>query len=171
MKISLKNIRRSKKGNAVLDAMFIVVLLITFTLAVIMIKEPYDEIHEAINADPNLSNESKAYMNDYHERYPKIFDGGFLTIFIFLWMAGIITSFFVDTHPIFFIIIVALLVIVLFVTGLLVNSYEEITDTDAYNSIKADFPKSHFIISNLVEVIIVVAASMTIALMSRRVIM
>ena len=104
----------SKKGNAILDVIFIIIFIFGFALSTIIGYKFFLDINEDLQDQDTFNNQSKEILNDLEGKYPSLFDGAFLVILIFLWIAGIVASFMVDTNPIFLVATVVMMVFVLF---------------------------------------------------------
>ena len=118
-----------------------------------------------IQADDDINDVAKVKMQTMEDSYPSTMDYLFLTALILFWIFAIVSSFLVDTHPVFLIISVILLVIVLIVGAEISNSYEELSEETLFST--GDFPITHYILSHLVIVILFIAFSILIALYAK----
>jgi hypothetical protein len=92
-------------------------------------------------------------------------DGVFAFVFIGLWIVTIVSSFMIDSHPIYFIVALLLLIGVLIFGVYAGNVYQEIIADDAgMDAVSQQFPITDYILSNLFLVGLVVGISIMIAL-------
>ena len=82
-------------------------------------------------------------------------------------MLLLITSFLIDTHPVFFIVTVVLLLAVFVVSMFIANAYEELTQDADLAAFSVQFPFTNFIMSNLLLIMIVMGLSTGVALYAK----
>lgn len=168
MKEIFLNIKKHKKANAVLDTAMVIVVLVIFGLLTIFTWNIWQDLKPSLDASFNESVEAQAAVDVIETRYPSLFDGLFLFIFIGLWITTLIASFMIDTHPIFFIVSFILLIIVLVSAVYIGNFYEEIVTTDSMGDSYTYFPAMHHVLSNLLIYAIVIGASITLVLFGKK---
>jgi len=164
-KRNLNSISRfNKKGNVFTDIILVVVVLLGMAIVGVIANNMFGDLNADIQADPDINNATKVMTGDLEARFPLFMDGAFLFAFVLLWLFVIVSSLFIDAHPIFFIISLLLLLFGYGVIMMMGNTYEElITDTD-FSSITVDFPYTHFIMNNLLTLSIAMGSSVLIAL-------
>ena len=159
---------KKKKGNIILES--ITVLIIIFALALIFIfgRVVLSDFNSEIQNDTTWSNESKTVMQRDTTNYPRVADAGIVLAFGLLWLVTIATSFFVDTHPVFFAISFILVIIVLIVAASLSNAFEEMTTTDTeFGEAANSFPMTNFLLNHLPYLIFAIAISVAISLYAK----
>lgn len=153
----------SKKGNALSDGLIILVSIFVLLIFFVFSYSAYTDSYADIQADLT-SNESLALHSDYNTRIPQTLDSALVFAFVLLWVGAVILAFFIDTHPIFFILTMLLLIGVLIVGAILSNTYTElIADT----SLDTSFPMMSFIMQHLVAFIMGVVISIVLALYAK----
>lgn len=155
-----------KKGNAILDGIFVVVILFAFALIAPIGYDIFTELNDDIQSDGGISGSTKNISSDLHTRYPSAVDGLFFFAFILIWAFVVVASFMVDTKPYFLVFSIILLAALLFIGAELANAYDDFTN-DEYSSIIDKFPKTNFIMQHLFETIAVIAASILIVLFGK----
>lgn len=156
-----------KKGNAILDSILVLVVLFAFILIVIIGKIIFDDTNDEIQSDANFDNSTKAIVQEQNTRYTTLFDGAFIFIFALVWILALVASFFIDTHPIFLVITVILLIIVFIIGAYLGNAYEEFSLEDDFSSVVPSFPMANWVMTHLLIVIGVVAFSIVLAMFAK----
>jgi len=145
----------SKKGNAAVNVLYMVVIIFVFVIVTAFAYRMNDELNTEIQADDSISTEAKAVMAQKNASMPTTFDYAAIMIFGLLWMGALLSAFLLDTHPAFMMlgIIVALLLIM--VPPYLANFYEDaVTHTDI--DTEDVFPLTTFMMKHLLEYYIVV---------------
>lgn len=168
-KAFMKNLNfRSKKGNAVLDLLFTVVIVFIFALFIIGGYLAWSGISTELQADPDISDSGKAIATSIDSNYPAWFDNAFLFVFLGLWIAAMLFAYMIDTLPIYFVVTLILLIFILVVGAYLSNAYEDITTDGDLGVVAQNFPIMNWIFSYLVEVITVMGLSITLVLYAKR---
>lgn len=103
------------------------------------------------------------------ERTGSALDGMFVLFFILLMISLIISSYFIETHPVFFIFSLILFLLLIPVSMFVSNMNEDLSqaNTDFFN-IKENFPMSNFIFQNMPIWIITTGAIVLILLYMKR---
>lgn len=156
-----------KKGNVISDSIMVMVVLLIFILSIFFGKFLLNEWNDDVQADDDMNNLSKEIVSTQNARYSGFFDGLFMMFFILIWALVLVASFKIETHPIFFIFTVILLIIVFMVAAELGNFYEEITAEDDISTVVAGFPMANYIMSNMLMVIIVIGFSIVLVLFGK----
>lgn len=153
-----------RKGNAILDTLMVMVVIFAFSIISMVVFKAFSEINTDIQADDELSNETKEISGTLHDRFPSLFDGLFIFIFVMLWIVVIVASFNIDSHPIFMVVSVILLAIVLLLGAMISNTYDDIVGDDDFSSSTTEFPMSNFVLSHLVQFILGIGTTIIIVL-------
>jgi len=157
----------ASKGNAVFDTILIMVVVFLVALISFAGIRIYNEVNTDFQLDPDMSAESKTMMSTGLTQYPLMMDNAIATIFILLWIAALIFSFLIRTHPVMFVFTLILLIFVIIVSGMLSNSFMEVVDDTEFSSYQSSFPITIFILSHYIEFITVVALSISLVLFTR----
>ena len=152
----LKRLNFSKKASGVLDTIFIIVALFIFVFLGIMGSKVLSEVKTDIQADVT-GTEGLTAFNEVESRYNSTMDGVILFAFCLLWIAAIITSFLLDSHPIFFITSITLLIFLLIAGAIMGNFYEEFMSDAEWVSMTSALPISYWIMTNILLVTVFVA--------------
>jgi len=156
---------KHKKSNAVLDTVLVIIVLTVVGVVWFFSFWTGGIINTDLQADAELS-EGHTEFNKITE-LPSNFDNLFVFVFVVLWVGALIASYNVDTHPVFFIITILLLLAVFFVSMVLGNTYEEVTTDADFTGHYLLYPKMNWIMTHLLLVAIIVGGSVTIALFAK----
>lgn len=156
-----------KKGNVIFDTLLVIVVLIVFSLVSILGYKIYSDFNTDLQADADINEYAKNMSSDMNTRYPSIFDGAFVLLFILLWVFIIVSSFMIDTHPIFFVCMLLLSVFVIIIAASLANSWNDVTQDAEFASLLVDFPITVYIIQHYVLYVVMLMFTAMIALYAK----
>jgi len=160
---------KSKKGDAVSDTITILIVIFVFAFISLLTYKSFmdseQDITAMLNDSSNLArNESLASINTVKNDFPGIFDGAMITILVGLWIFALISAYFIDSHPIFMILSVILLVFVLIAAAIIGNVGQELIEDSEFDSIRADFPITTWILNHMLAVVLVISFSIVLVL-------
>lgn len=163
----LGNFRKKKKANAVLESLTILIVLVLMGIVSVVTYMAFDQVNTDILADSDMNVEAQNISNDLFSIYPELFDNLFLFAFGLFILFLIVSTFFLDTHPIFFILTVIALISVFLVGMLLTNVYDDLMMDSSLASYANSFTYTGWIISNSVPIIIVLGFLIAIILYAK----
>jgi len=156
--------RKSKKSNAILDSLMTVVVLLVIAVSTVMVWNVWKDLSPSLYEEVSGNAEATASLDVVENKYTSVMDGAFLFIFIGLWLTTLVASWMIDTHPIFFVVSLILFVFVLGLSVYIGNFYEEFITSEDMNETYQYFPATHYIMTNLLIVTIIIGASIMIVL-------
>jgi len=159
---TVKKKRRVKKGSP-LDLLVIMVTLLGFAMALIVGFTVYNSIAPSLNAS---STAQQITANTYDQF--GVWDNLFMAALIGLSLTSVISAAFVRTTPLFFVLSIFLLAMVLVVGAVIVNVWDDVSTSGAFSGVNSTFPKTFFLMDNLLLYLLVVGALIVIALYSVR---
>ena len=146
-----KTFLKSKQGNAVIDTMVIIIAIFAISIAAMALYSPLQDINTDIQADLEMSNQSKEIIQDTDDLYVNFWDGVIVFLVVMLWLGSLIAGFFIDSHPVFFVIAFLLLVFVFYIAAILANEHAEIRTDVGFKELGATQTKTNFIMDHMVE--------------------
>jgi len=138
--------------------MFIIVI-VTVSLISLFIWKAWSELEPSMRTDINMT-EAEEVMDEVETRYPSMIDGLILLIFLGMWIFGVAASYFSESHPFLFGMMLILVVFVIIAGMMLSNFYEELFEDEELSTVGADFPVTHWILTHLLIIGITIAVSM-----------
>lgn len=153
-----------KKGNAVLDGILVLIVIFVFSIVIIGGNYVAKTINTDIQSDGDIQEITKDEISDLSSGYSGFFDNLFIFMLVLLTGFVVVASFVVDSHPLFFIFAIVLLVSLFFIAGGVSNAYEDIANTDGFENTSNDFPKTYFVMTHLVETLILITGLILLAL-------
>lgn len=160
--------RKSKRGNAIADsitALISIVILMSIALVgYVVYKEFAVEMRDSPNINQQIAQDTVDRANDY----ANYMDNIIALVLVMSWIGILIFSFLVDSHPVFLIISILLMLVVLVVAADVSNTYQDLADDETISTYSADFPKAWFIADNLVMIILLIGASTMVVLYGKQ---
>lgn len=160
---------RNKKGLAIMEIMFVMIILFVFGFISMIIFQTYKEISPDLRSEfvSSGSNSSVVVVDDVTNRYPSTFDALVLICLILLWIVVLVSAFLVDSHPLFFIASIIVFVFILIAGGILGQFYDELIVDDSLSGLSDDFPITNWILEHLFFLILLVGFSVLLVLYGR----
>lgn len=158
---------KSKKGNAVLDGITILVVVVVLGLSSLFASYLMDTTNTDIQTDPDLSSEAQAVTGNLNSVMPSLMDNAFLFAFILFTLFVVVSVFMIDTHPVFFVFSVILLIGVFIVGGLLANAYDDVASDSDLASYANNLTYTAWVMKHLLELIIGIGFLTLIALFAK----
>lgn len=152
------------KGQ-VMELIIVSVLMCVFFVALLFASNLYNSFSEKTDIFSGTAQEQR--IGDSVERSFISLDYGMLMLAIGLVISTVVSGFFIQTHPIFFIVSLICLIIVVSITPILSNSFMGIATTDEFTESAEDLPVSINIIGNLPIFVTVAGILLSIALYAK----
>lgn len=157
----------SKRGQLAAELLFLVIFLMAMGLTLILSHKTQTDINTEIQADPTMNAEAKASMQTVTTNYPSTWDNGMVILIVLFWVFLLVSAYYIDTHPVFFIINLVIIIILLSVVIIIANAYTDVTGDADLATYAADFPKLAFLMSHIIILITVMALSTGVVLYAK----
>ena len=158
------NLNFNKRGSSVIDIIFLMVAVVSVGLAFLFISMSFDDISTDILADGDLGSDGDAILSESNASFSGWADYSIGFVFFGLIIGIMITSYFVDAHPVFFVLSLILFIFVIFAGVYLSNAFQEVVNETDLVVTKASFPITMFIVNNLIMLLIATFVLMCIIL-------
>jgi len=156
--------KKNKKGGGVTEGIFIVIIIavvaIIWTASTYLLTDVEDDVTSSLT-----STQANDTFKNTVIQLPNNLDGAFTVILVLFWLGAIIFAFFVDTHPIWFVISIIALIMILALAAIVANAYDDF-NTDL-NPDSNPMPKMYFVMSHLVEFIIGIVLTIFLSLFAK----
>jgi len=155
--------KKQKKANAILDSIMILIMLFAMGVCLVYIYSALNPVYEDlyISFNETGNNWSRDFIQEQDENYPIFWDAAIVFIFLGMWLTGLIAGYLLDTYPIFFLIVIIIIVPILFVGITLSNVYDDLMLEDDIIEYKSQFPMSYWIITHFLSIAIIVILSIS----------
>ncbi len=160
--------RLGTKANAVIDTAVWIVIFAVFAIISVTGYFIWLDISPQIAEDTANSWVANETIDMTTERYPSLFDGLAIFIFVMLWVMALIASFTIDTHPIFFGVSLILLLFVIISSIYIANFYDDYFSDEEFNNVTANFPMTTWVFEHYLTITIVIAMSLLVALYGKQ---
>ena len=154
----------NKKGSSVIDIIFVMVFLVVIGLIFFFVNYSFSEVKDDIIAGGDLGATESANLESYYQGFSSWNDYAVGFIFFGLIIGILVTAYFVDAHPVFFVISLILFIFVIFVGVFVSNAFQEVINETDLAVTKTHFPITIFIINNLIMLLIATFVMMSIIL-------
>lgn len=159
--------RPSKKGNIGFDIIMFMAALFVFGLVIYFTNFMQSEMNDELQEDDDIPQVVKELSQDSLDYNVNMWDNAFMFFFVLLWISIIITSFFIDTHPLFLIISLILMVFIIIIAAYMANTYEDFINDEDLAEFSNSFPKMNYVFAHLVEFMIAVFVTTAIAVFGK----
>lgn len=139
---NFKRLLKSKKGDWT-SVIFIIVVLFALAITIPVGKLIIDEVTTGfidLNATTPIASEATDILIENNNRYAAVWDGLFLTILILVFFGTVVSSFFIRSHPLFYIVGMIVQTIFVFLSMIFGEAIDEIYSTGVFPNITANFP-------------------------------
>lgn len=156
-----------KKANVILDSVLVVVVLFVLGLISVVGYMVLSDFDDSMQNDTSISDDAKNITRDMVQDYPTIWDGAIVFMVALLWIASIVSSFLIDSHPVFLVIAVLGLGFVIIFAGYMSNAFEDFADDSEISPYANQFPFTLWIFDHLVMIVLAIGFSIGIALYAK----
>lgn len=155
-----------KKGNVIVDGILFLIVVFVVTLIALFGGKLFTDLRPDITNDLQ-HNESKEAFNEIDTRYPTVLDGLIVLIFFGMWAAGIASALMSPNHPLLFGVMMIAMVFVIIAGVILGNFYEELFEDAELATLTDSYPKTHWILTHMLQIGIVIVFSIAIIYFGR----
>lgn len=160
------NFFKHKKAGGLTEITYLMVIM--FVLAISLLIAVYVlDLMQPIMSESLTEPEVNETYQDFATRTPSSLDSMFMLCFVLLWIGAVILAFFVDTHPVWFIISLVGLVFVLMIAGVLSNTYAEVQSDLQSDGLTTSLPMTSYVMEYLVHFIIAIVFSIFVSLFAK----
>jgi len=138
----------------------IVIVLIIFALINLVVFKAFNEVNDFVQTDDDMTNSSKAVVQDLNDRYTSTFDGAFITVFVLLFIVGMAVSWMSFEHPFFLVGSIVIMIFILLAGGILSNVWGDFTNEDDYSDLAPQFTVTDWILDHYLMVSLGMVLSM-----------
>ena len=145
-----------KKGNAIVEGLTILIVCVIFAIGGVFANMIFDDLNSGIQSDDEMGTVAKETTGNLYSKFPTLIDNLFLFLFSMFVVFVMVSVFMVDTHPIFFIIAIILLISVFIAAIFIGNAYNELASDPEVAPYANAMPYMSFVMRHIVEMIIAV---------------
>ncbi len=158
-------IQTRKRKGSVFDIPFIIVFMFIFATTIIVsftLINGYNDVMQTTDIPYDVSNYTQSGITAVGT-----FDSGFVLLLGGLIISTILSAFFIQSHPAFFIVSLIALAIFIAIAVIFSNLYEEVETSAELSSSAANYPLISNIMSNLPIIVVAIGVGILIALYAK----
>lgn len=156
-----------RRGQFSVESVFLVVILFGIGITIVIANMVNKDINAELQNDTSMQPVALADLQGSVTRFPQYMDNVVMLALILIWAVMLITSYFIDTHPVFFVVGLLLLLFLIGAVITVSNTYEDfITDSDVA-SFALDFPKTNYIMQHMVIIMVLITLTTGIVLYAK----
>lgn len=141
-----------RKGT-VADSVYLVITLFAVAMMIVLGYKVFDSANDHLQDTDNIPQSGKDVSQNFYDSYVTVFDYGFLTILVFLFLATVILGAMVNTSPILFFLSTFLTLTVIVLAAIFANAYDEFQSTSQMSVYAAQFTIIPFVMQHFVVII------------------
>ena len=154
-----------KKGNMILAGLVILAMIFSLVLVVFMLKvNVLDPFNADVQASDDYGTDSKQISSSTSTNYASQWDFVIVLVFITAWVSSMLLGRDLDTNVVYFGVAVIIMIFVVMVGMMLEGVYEDTIGDPEYVGIELSFPYTHWLMTHLVQTIIIVMLSIGVVL-------
>jgi len=155
------------KRASITDILVMIIILFTVAMTVMFAYKIMGGIRAQLAVNPQVSAAALAVYDKPYNAFPNTFDKVFLLLYVGLLLASLIGAWYVDVHPVFFVISLFLLIFFMIVAGVVNNVYATMMQNSNFSSFESQFPIINLFMGNLIGVMVITSALIMIALFAK----
>ena len=129
----------SKKGN-VGDIAIWIIVVVTLIIAIPFGFRIWSAINDEIQANDTFSADTKAVTQNMTNKLPAYWDGGFLLLVFLIYIAILVSVWFIDIHPVFIALTIISAILLVVVGGIFNNITEQMIKSSGLATATSNFP-------------------------------
>lgn len=153
-----------RRGNVALDIIVMFICLGVLGMIFLFMYPPLKTALTNIGQTTNLTTQGQRNLENTRDVFPSLYDSAFVFFFLGVWIFFLISAYFIENHPIFFIITLIIMIIALLVIPIIGNAVSGVGNTSTQ---QASFPYIIFILNHFLELCLLVFFTVVIALFAR----
>lgn len=136
------------KRASFMDNLAVFIFIIIIVLVMVLCMFTLSGINSQFSASgaPTVATTS---LNNFTTKFNGIADGSIILFLIILWVGTMITSFFLESYPVFFVIFITLSVVSFFILAPLTNVIVTFMEDSNFATIVASLPLTSFVLNHL----------------------
>lgn len=156
------------KGNVAIDILLMAIVLFGITLVYIWVNKINTDITTPMIQQNLTGNQGTQMLTQQRDNFAPLWDNLGTLLFGLIWVFLIISSYYINTSPVFFIVMAILMIVALIVIMMLGNVFASIDTDPTFHANAILFSKLYFLNYHLLETTIVVIITCGIALYAKK---
>lgn len=155
------------KNGASLDFIFIIIFILIAAISIIVGATLMNAINSSFQNSTIMTNTSKTAVDDINNRFVNIWDYSFLFLIIGLYIALMVSAYFLDTSPIFFILSLIFSIIAFFVGAILNNVFFDVASSPGLSATANKFIIIPYVMDHFLPILVFYAISFMVVMYAK----
>lgn len=138
----------NKKGSG-LDLFYIGITLLVFSFAALIGFKIYNGFNTQVQGIEDLSDQGKTASSDIRGLYPGVIDNSFIFLTVVLGIGAFVFAALVRFHPVFLIPYIIFLFVVIFMSAVFSNIYQEMASNPSFTALVAEMGSMNTVMTAL----------------------
>lgn len=143
----MRKLQTDKRGSF-FDNMSVFIWIVVITLIMALCMFVLTQLNTSFSTS-GLPTESTTQFSGFTTKFNGLADGSIVLWLIILWIGTILTSFFLDSYPVFFVVFTVLSVLSFFILAPIANVAVLFLEDSTFASVLAQLPLTSFILNHL----------------------
>jgi len=156
--------KKGRRGNIALDILVMIVCMSVLAIILVIAYPPLKTALTGISSTTNLTTTGEAILTSTRDTFPSIYDAGFAFLFMGIWIFFLASAYFIENHPIFFVVNLVVMILALLAVPIIGNVTEA---TIASSTEASSFPYIQWMTGHYLELVLLVFFTVTIAYFAR----
>ena len=156
----------SKKGF-IGDVMTIIIYAFILGMTILVGWLVLSGFNSGVQNNPSFGAAGQNIIASYNNKYVSLWDGLFGVIFIGMSLAAAISAYFIDTHPIVFVLCVIMLAVFIIAGSAMSNVWAQMASENSVSAVSAAFQLMNYILKHLGYYALIEGALIMIALFTK----
>ena len=143
------------KKASLQDIIFLVIITMVFSILIVIMFKFLSGVNDQIQVTDEIPAAGKAGVTTIKETYRNTMDYLFFFIWLSAFLGAVITAWFIDTHPVFFILSIIALVVIFIALIPIINVNESILSSAELVVFTAEFPIILFFATHFFKIMII----------------
>jgi hypothetical protein len=156
------------RGQLALDILVMCLVMFGLAIVFIYISKLNTDVTTPLIAANSTGTQGTQMLTQQRDGFAPLWDNLGIFIFGLVWVFLLISSYYINTSPIFFIVMVILMIGSFIVIMILANAFDSLSQDQNFAAGAATFPKVTWLMYHLLEAAIVVVITCGIALYAKK---
>lgn len=156
------------RGNLAIDILLMCIVLFGITVVYIWVNKINTDITTPMIAQNMTGNQGTQMLRAQQANFAPLWDNLGVLIFGLIWVFLLISSYYINTSPVFFIVMIVFMIGAFIVIMMLGNTFDQLNKNHDFNVSALQFPKLYWLNYHILETVIVVVITCGIALYAKK---
>lgn len=157
----------NRRGNIAIDLMLMAVVMMGIAVVYIYVNDMNNDILDPMIAQNMTGTQGTQMLEAQRANFAPLWDNLGILLFAGIWIFLLISAYYVDTSPIFFIVMAVLMIGSFIVIMIVANAFDSLKEDSNFNTNSQSFSLLSWLMGHFLEAVIVVLITVGIALYAK----